>query len=103
MAAHRFNRGFTARFRIHNEATVNLFIWQLYLACKQDNQYRKHNYKKGVVSLIRNTLVSLNPEWVVTLNRNQVVSFSEISTLLSVLIIDDFPEPHSPNNPIVKG
>ena len=59
---------------------VNLFIRQVYLACKQHNQYRKPNYKKGVVSLIRNTVVTLTPEWMVTLNRNQVVSFSEIST-----------------------
>jgi len=33
-----------------------------------------------VVSLIRNTLVTLNPERVVSLNRNQVVSLSGIST-----------------------
>jgi len=36
-----------------------------------------------VVSLIRNILVTLIPEWVVTLNRNQVVSFSEISMLMT--------------------
>ena len=58
---------------------VDLFIKRVYLACKQHNQYRKPKYKKGVISLIRNTLVTLIPEWVVTLNRNQVVSFSEIS------------------------
>jgi hypothetical protein len=34
-----------------------------------------------VVSLLRNTLVSLNPEWVVTLNRNWVVNFSGISNM----------------------
>ena len=58
---------------------VDLFIKRVYLGCKQHNQYRKPKYKKGVISLIRNPLVTLIPEWVVTLNRNQVVSFSEIS------------------------
>jgi len=33
--------------------------------------------------LIRNTLVTLNPERVVSLNRNQVVSLSGISTLIA--------------------
>ena len=61
---------------------INLFIRQPYLASKQHSQYLKHNYKKGVVSLIRNTLVTLNPERMVTLNRNQVVNFSGISRLL---------------------
>jgi len=53
------------------------------LAFKQNSQYLKHNYKKRVVSLIRNALVILNQERVVSLNRNQVVSLSGISTLSS--------------------
>ncbi|GAB3910025.1 hypothetical protein GCM10028826_17900 [Mucilaginibacter boryungensis] len=36
---------------------------------------------QGVVSLLRNTLVSLNPEWVVSLNRNQVVNLSGFSSV----------------------
>jgi hypothetical protein len=59
---------------------INLFLLKRHLAFKQNSQYLKHNYKKGVVSLIRNTLVILNPERVVSLNRNQVVSLSGIST-----------------------
>ena len=69
---------------------VDLFIKRVYLACKQHNQYRKPKYKKGVISLIRNTLVTLIPEWVVTLNRNQVVSFSEISTYAELFIYSYF-------------
>ena len=62
---------------------ISLYRRKRYLAFKQNSQFLKHNHKKGVVSLVRNTLVILNPERVVSLNRNQVVSLSGISNFSS--------------------
>jgi len=58
---------------------VNSFLRKRYSAFKQYRRYLKHNYKKGVVSLVRNQVVTLVRNTVVTLNRNQVVSLSGIS------------------------
>jgi RNase P/RNase MRP subunit POP5 len=80
MVVHALIEAFQGDFAYIMKLPINLFLRKRYLAFKQDSQYLKHNYKKGVVSLIRNTLISLNPEWVVTLNRNQVVSLSGISS-----------------------
>jgi hypothetical protein len=79
MAARRFNRGLQSDFTYVMRLPINLFIQQLYRELKQDYQYLKCKNKKEMVSLARNTLVSLNQERLVTLNRNQVVSLSEIS------------------------
>jgi hypothetical protein len=80
MAVRRFNSGFQSNFAYIMRLRYQPFSLPLYSAFKKDEQYRKDKNEKRVVSLGRNTLVSLNQERVVTLNRNQVVSLSETST-----------------------
>jgi hypothetical protein len=71
MAVQRFNSGIPERFYIHDGAPGQLVPPETVSGIKQNSRYLKHKTKKGVVTLVRNTLV--------TLNRNQVVSLSGIS------------------------
>ena len=80
MDVRRFNRWFQSNFAYIMRFPYQPFSLPLYSAFKKDKQYRKDKNEKRVVSLRRNTLVSLNQERVVTLNRNQVVSLSETSS-----------------------